>query len=36
MTIMRLAGGKLAEYWVEGDNLGLMQQVGAVPVPGQG
>jgi steroid delta-isomerase-like uncharacterized protein len=30
----RLAGGKLAEQWVVMDALGLLQQLGAVPVPG--
>lgn len=31
--IYRLAGGKIAEQWVAVDNLGMMQQIGAVPMP---
>lgn len=31
----RIAGGKIAEWWDFSDNLGLMQQLGAVPAPGQ-
>jgi hypothetical protein len=36
MSIMRIAGGKFVELWVESDNMILMQQLGAIPVPGQG
>ncbi len=32
----RLAGGKCAEHWVQGDLLGLMQQLGVAAAPGQG
>jgi len=28
--------GRIEEAWIAGDNLGLMQQLGAVPAPGQG
>jgi steroid delta-isomerase-like uncharacterized protein len=35
-SIYRVAGGKLAEEWWLEDMLGLMQQLGAVPAPGQG
>jgi steroid delta-isomerase-like uncharacterized protein len=31
ITIFRLAGGKIAEFWLQGDTLGLMQQLGAIP-----
>jgi predicted ester cyclase len=33
--IYRIAGGKIVEQWVEGDLLGLMQQLGILPTPGQ-
>jgi steroid delta-isomerase-like uncharacterized protein len=33
MSIFRLAGGKIAELWVQTDLVGLMQQIGALPVP---
>jgi len=32
--IYRIADGKIAEQWVAVDNLGMMQQIGAVPVAG--
>ena len=28
--ILRLSGGRLAEYWLNGDTLGLLRQLGAV------
>jgi steroid delta-isomerase-like uncharacterized protein len=31
----RIAEGKIAEWWDFSDNLGLMQQLGVVPAPGQ-
>ena len=31
---VKLAGAKVVEYWVQADNLGLMQQLGVVPPPG--
>jgi len=34
--IDRLTGGKIEEQWVVFDALGLMQQIGGVPAPGQG
>ncbi len=34
-SIFRIADGKIVEGWVEGDHLGLMQQLGAIPAPGQ-
>lgn len=36
MRFYRIAGGKLAEEWANFDSLGLMQQLGVVPTPGQG
>jgi predicted ester cyclase len=33
--IGRISGGKLVEHWVVQDQLGLLQQLGVVPVPGQ-
>jgi predicted ester cyclase len=36
MHISRIAEGKIVERWGLGDNLGLMQQLGAIPPPGQG
>src|SRR5512135_3358553 len=33
--IFRVVDGKLAENWVNLDALSLMQQIGAVPAPGQ-
>jgi predicted ester cyclase len=34
--IDRLTGGKIEEQWAVFDALGLLQQIGAVPPPGQG
>ena len=34
--IFRIAGGKIAESWDVWDTLGMMQQLGVIPVPGQG
>jgi len=31
ITIVRIAGGKIAETWALDDTLGLMQQLGAIP-----
>lgn len=33
ITILRIADGQIAEEWTVWDALGLLQQVGAVPVP---
>ncbi len=33
--IARIVNGKLAEYWENGDALGLLQQLGAIPGPEQ-
>jgi predicted ester cyclase len=35
IDIFRVAGGKLAELWQNWDQLGMLQQIGAVPVPAQ-
>ena len=36
MLIVRVAGGKMVESWVNFDALGMLQQLGVVPAPGQG
>ena len=33
--IFRIAGGKIDEQWINMDALGMMQQLGVVPAPGQ-
>jgi ketosteroid isomerase-like protein len=33
ITILRMAGGKIAENWTAWDTLGMLQQIGAVPAP---
>jgi ubiquinone/menaquinone biosynthesis C-methylase UbiE/predicted ester cyclase len=35
ITIFRLAGGKLVDGWTNEDQLGLLEQIGAVPAPVQ-
>lgn len=35
MVISRIEGGKIAEDWSNYDALGLMQQLGVIPEPGQ-
>ncbi len=35
ITIHRIADGRVAESWVSSDALGLMQQLGVSPTPGQ-
>jgi predicted ester cyclase len=35
IDINRFAGGKCVEHWLQMDTLGLLQQLGAVPAPGQ-
>jgi steroid delta-isomerase-like uncharacterized protein len=34
MHIDRVADGKIVEHWGQGDQLGLIQQLGIVPIPG--
>lgn len=36
IIIWRISGGQIAEWWASPDTLGLMQQLGVVPTPGQG
>jgi steroid delta-isomerase-like uncharacterized protein len=35
IEIVRVSGGKIVEAWVEFDQLGMLQQLGVVPPPGQ-
>ncbi len=35
IAIHRIAGGKIVENWLQADMLGMMQQFGVVPPPGQ-
>ena len=35
LAIYRLADGRIVEHWGQMDNLGLLQQLGAIPVPGE-
>ena len=35
IDINRLVGGKSVEHWLEMDTLGMMQQLGVIPSPGQ-
>jgi steroid delta-isomerase-like uncharacterized protein len=35
IDIVRVSEGRVVEHWSMGDNLGLMQQLGVVPQPGQ-
>ena len=35
MDISRISGGKIAESWSNYDVMGMMQQLGVVPAPGQ-
>jgi len=35
IDITRWAGGKAVEHWANQDTLGLMQQLGVIPPPGQ-
>ena len=35
MEMFRLEGGKIAELWVNMDNLGMLQQLGVIPVMGE-
>jgi len=36
IDIWRVADGKLAEHWDNWDQMGMMQQIGAMPAPAQG
>jgi steroid delta-isomerase-like uncharacterized protein len=35
LDIIRVAGGKFVEHWGQMDSMGMMQQLGAAPAPGQ-
>ena len=35
MSIHRIVGGKIAEGWFNFDTLGMLQQLGAIPSPGE-
>ena len=34
ISILRIANGKIAEQWDSFDNLGMLQQLGVIPMPG--
>jgi len=36
IDMVRIAGGKFVEHWGQMDNMGLMQQLGLIPAPGEG
>lgn len=36
IVIDRIVDGKLVEHWSQFDALGMLQQLGAIPAPGQG
>jgi predicted ester cyclase len=35
IDIIRMADGKFMEHWGQMDSMSLMQQLGAIPAPGQ-
>ena len=35
IVINRISGGKIAESWANYDAMGMMQQLGVIPAPGQ-
>ena len=36
IEILRIVGGRMVEHWNAVNSLGMMQQLGVVPTPGQG
>ncbi len=36
IDIIRVADGRFVEHWGQLDLMGMMQQLGAIPAPGQG
>ncbi len=36
LGILRIDGGKIAEMWVEWDNINILTQLGHFPLPGEG
>jgi predicted ester cyclase len=35
IDILRIAGDKVVEHWGQMDSMAMMQQLGALPAPGQ-
>jgi predicted ester cyclase len=35
IDIVRISEGMVVEHWFIGDNLGMMRQLGAIPLPGE-
>jgi steroid delta-isomerase-like uncharacterized protein len=35
ISVQRIANGKIAEHWCVWDTLGMLQQLGVAPTPGQ-
>ena len=35
ISFSRLANGRIVEHWLNWDTLGMLQQLGAIPAPGQ-
>jgi len=35
IDIIRIAEGRFVEHWGQMDSMGMMQQLGAIPTPGQ-
>ncbi len=35
IAIYRITGDKITEFWIQADSLGLLQQLGVIPTPGQ-
>jgi steroid delta-isomerase-like uncharacterized protein len=35
IDVVRISDGRVVEHWSVGDNLGMMQQLGAMPQPGE-
>jgi predicted ester cyclase len=36
INLFRLADNQIVEHWINSDSVGLLQQIGAFPMPGQG
>jgi len=36
IDITRFSGGKNVEHWGQFDQMGMMQQLGVIPAPGEG
>jgi hypothetical protein len=35
IDVVRISEGRVMEHWSVGDNLGMMQQLGVIPQPGE-